>query len=351
MDLNQAIWNGRRVLLTGHTGFKGSWLSLILKRFGAEVTGFSLPPNTTPSLYSVANIKSDMEIEYFGDIRFFNEVADCFSKTNIDYVFHLAAQPLVRESVRKPLETLHTNIIGTANVLTLALGSKTVAGVTIATTDKVYRNLESGVPFRESDNLGGEDPYSASKAAAEIVVQSLYSSLNPRKIPVTTVRAGNVVGGGDWGDERLIPDLVRALSSETKLLLRNPNSTRPWQYILDCLQGYLLVAQNHLSGSVPNPPSVNFGPTESLNVSSVVSTFQTAFNKQIPIELTQSAITEHNTLQLDSQLALRTYGWKPSLSIQESITRSAAWYSNYYSGISARQLMIDEIEQFWGDIK
>ena len=348
MDLDPSIWRGQRVLITGHTGFKGSWLAFILNKFGADVIGYSLQPNTSPSLYSVANIRSDLDRELFGDITSYDVLNDFFTTSKLDYVFHFAAQPLVRQSVRNPLETINTNVLGTANVLSIALQSKNLKGITIAATDKVYMNLGDNTAFREVDCLGGNDPYSASKAAAEIIVNSLITSANPFDIPMTTVRAGNVIGGGDWGSERLVPDLVRAIESGKVLSLRNPESTRPWQYILDCLRGYLLVAQNHLSGEVPSPKSVNFGPTDSLSVSKVVTTFQEVFGKELYIEVAQSSIKEHQTLRLDSSLALKNYGWRPALKVDEAISRSAKWYSNYSAGLNPRTLMLNEIQQLWG---
>lgn len=351
MDIDPSIWRGQRVLITGHTGFKGSWLALILKKFGAEVFGYSLAPNTSPSLYEIANIHSDLEHEFFGDITSYGVLNDFFSNSNLDYVFHLAAQPLVRQSVLNPLETINTNVIGTANILSIALQSKKIKGVTVATTDKVYRNLGDDSAFRENDSLGGDDPYSASKAAAELIVDSFTSALNPFNTPVTTVRAGNVIGGGDWGSERLIPDLFRAIHSGEVLYLRNPDSTRPWQYILDCLRGYLLVAQNHLLPLVPNPKSVNFGPADSLSVSNVLSLFQEVFRREIVFEVVPSSISEHHYLRLNSQLALKNYGWEPALTVNEAISRTADWYSDFSRGLDPRTLMVKEIEDLWGAAK
>ena len=347
MDLDPSIWKGQRVLITGHTGFKGSWLSLILKEFGAHVVGYSLPPKTSPSLYQLANIQSDLEREIFGDVTSYSELHDFFSSCNLDYVFHLAAQPLVRQSVLNPLETINTNVMGTANTLRIALQSRRLKGVTIATTDKVYRNIGDDSAFRENDSLGGRDPYSASKAAAELIVAAFDSTLNPLDIPLTTVRAGNVIGGGDWGSERLIPDLIKAINSDQILYVRNPESTRPWQYILDCLRGYLLVAQNHLTNEIPNPKSVNFGPAESLSVSRVLKLFQDVFEKQIEIKVEASSIIEHQYLRLNSQFALMQYGWEPALSVEESIYRTARWYSDFDRGSDPRTLMLKEIGDLW----
>lgn len=270
MGLNPKLWNGKRVLVTGHTGFKGSWLTLILKELGAEVIGLALPPEGPRSLYVDAGISHELLSETTQDIRDEFAVRRAIEGMDPDYVFHLAAQAYVGKSLRDPIESIATNVIGTANVLKPALASKTVLGVTIITTDKVYENLGAKEPFRETDKLGGLDPYSASKAASEIIVASMSATCNALKIPVTTVRAGNVIGGGDWGEERLVPDLVRALNGNSKLIIRNPNATRPWQFVLDCLYGYLLVAQSHMEerGDVPN--SVNFGPDESLSVTELV---------------------------------------------------------------------------------
>ena len=329
--------------MTGHTGFKGSWLTLLLTELGAKVVGLALPENDTQSLYKDARISSLLAREYIQDIREYEKTNDAIYSQDIDYVFHLAAIALVRKSVREPIESFTTNITGTANVVLSALSSTTVMGITVATTDKVYKNLGTVYPFKESDKLGGDDPYSASKAAAEFVVCALANSNNPRSIPVTTVRAGNVIGGGDWGEERLVPDLIRAINSSSVLNIRNPNATRPWQYILDCLYGYLLVAQAQMELRSDFPKAVNIGPKHSLSVSELIDLFAGVLGKPIEYEVLVPNIHEHNNLVLDSSLAERVLGWQPSFTTSQSVVQTATWYRKFMSGSDAQQLMYDEI--------
>lgn len=346
MGLNPKLWSGKRVLVTGHTGFKGAWLTLLLKDLGAEVIGISLSPEGSQSLYVDARIEEDITSGIIQDIRDEIAVERVIRESNVDYVFHLAAQAYIRKSVRNPLESISTNVLGTANVLIPALASMSVSGITIVTTDKVYENLGGNLPFKESDKLGGQDPYSASKAAAELVVSSIRFSNNPRNIPVTTVRAGNVIGGGDWGEERLVPDLVRAFRLNLPLLIRNEGATRPWQYVLDCLFGYLLVAQAHMEKKENVPNNINFGPEESLSVIELVNLFESAFEKKIVKEIVKSPIIESSWLSLDSSLAHQYFGWKTSLSPEQSVMQTAEWYLKFSSGEDARSLMLAEISKY-----
>jgi CDP-glucose 4,6-dehydratase len=221
-----------------------------------------------------------------------------------------------------------------------------IKGATIATTDKVYQNIGQHKPFQETDRLGSKDPYSASKAAAEMVVASLASTCNPRNIPVTTVRAGNVIGGGDWGEDRLVPDLVKAFNTSKALRIRNPIATRPWQYILDCLKGYLLVGQCHLEGNRNTPNSINFGPNQSLEVRELITLFELTFGKKSDYVVEESSFTEANQLNLDSQLAYEHLGWRTSLSPIDAINRTAKWYSKFLNGSNARELMAAELSNF-----
>ena len=290
MGIDPSIWKGKRVLVTGHNGFKGSWLVMFLKNLGVNVIGLSLPPESSKSLFLDAKIGSLLSAEYFQDIRDDSGVQKVIQESKPDYVFHLAAQALVRRSISNPRESISTNVTGTVNVLLSSFASNSVLGVTIVTTDKVYQNIGDRAPFKETDRLGSNDPYSASKAAAELIVASLVSSSNPRNIPVTTVRAGNVIGGGDWGEERLVPDVVQAIINNSTLVIRNPSSTRPWQHVLDCLFGYLLTAQAHLKMKTNMPQSINFGPKESLSVIELVKMFELAFKKQLKYEISKSTI-------------------------------------------------------------
>lgn len=344
--MNPEIWHGKRVLVTGHTGFKGSWLTLLLQDLGAQVVGLSLPPTEPQSLYVDARIGNEVKAEFFQDIRDEVAIKKVLQTSDIDYVFHLAAQAYVRKSVRNPIECISTNVTGTANVLISSLSRESVLGVTIVTTDKVYENLGAKVPFKENDKLGGRDPYSASKAAAEHITAAISSSNNPFAIPVTTVRAGNVIGGGDWGEERLIPDLVRALKTNSSLSIRNPHATRPWQHVLDCLYGYLLVAQSHLDAKLDIPKSVNFGPTETLSVIEIAHLFEDAFERKIDFEFLKSDITESEWLALDSSLALTYYGWQASFSQKTAVRQTAGWYSNFENSGNAQELMHEAISTY-----
>lgn len=348
MDLRPKLWEGKRVLITGHTGFKGSWLTLLLSDLGAQVVGLALPAVDPRSLYKDAKVSDLLDGEYIQDIRDFEHLTEVFEKENIDYVFHLAAQALVRNAVRDPLRSITTNVTGTANVLLASFSSKTVIGITAVTTDKVYDNLGWVWPYRESDTLGGKDPYSASKAASELIISALASSNNPRKIPVTTVRAGNVIGGGDWGEERLVPDLVRAIMSSTTLRIRNAQATRPWQYVLDCLYGYILVGQSHLEMKSGIPEAVNFGPKASLSVSELINLFENAIGKSAPFEFLESDIHEHGLLALDSHLAENYYGWIPTFTPDQSVIQTADWYRKYIGGRDAQELMRDDIAKYRG---
>jgi CDP-glucose 4,6-dehydratase len=346
VDINPEIWRTKRILVTGHTGFKGSWLVFWLRELGAEVIGLSLPaPESRPSLYIDAEIGNLVSFEYFLDIRDEIGVKKAIQDSKPDYVFHLAAQAFVPRSLEYPSESITTNIVGTANILLASLSLDSVQGVTIATTDKVYQNIGNHEPFKETDMLGSKDPYSASKAAAELVVASLATTCNPHKIPVTTVRAGNVIGGGDWGQDRLVPDLVTALKSGQTLVVRNPNATRPWQYILDCLKGYLLIAQSHLEDD-NTPTSINFGPTNSLSVTKLISIFEVAFGKKVKYEVNETNLNEANQLELNSQLALEYLGWQTSFSLVDAIGETATWYSKFLDGANALELMSKDMSKY-----
>ena len=347
MDINPDAWRNKRVLVTGHTGFKGSWLVFLLKELGAEVIGLSLPaPESRPSLYIDAEIRNLISLEYFLDIRDEIGVKKAIQESIPDYVFHLAAQAFVPRSLHYPSESITTNVAGTANVLLASLSVDSIEGITIATTDKVYENIGIHEPFKETDRLGSKDPYSASKASAELIVASLSSTCNPHRIPVTTVRAGNVIGGGDWGEDRLVPDLVLALNSDQTLIIRNLNATRPWQHVLDCLKGYLLIAQSHLEKNKNTPASINFGPSNSLSVRKLISIFEESFGKKVKYRVSETALNEASNLELNSQLALEFLGWHTSLSSIEAINQTATWYSKFLGGKNALKLMSEETSKY-----
>ena len=337
LAMNTNFWKGKRVLLTGHTGFKGAWMALWLCRLGAQVTGVSLPPETEPSLFDLAKIDAITDT-HFCDIREATTVAGLIKKAQPEIVFHLAAQALVHASYRDPLMTFSTNVQGTANVLDALRHLDSVRSVVVITTDKVYKNLEQSYPYRETDALGGYDPYSASKAAAEIVIASYRDSyLNDQGIALASARAGNVIGGGDWSADRLIPDAIRAWNSNRPLQIRRPRAVRPWQHVLEPLSGYLQLAEQlwlkpELAGAY------NFGPQthEAATVGEVVRLAQAAYGKG---EVIWSDGTEgpHEAgwLALEIAKVRAVLGIKPNWSLTETVQRTIDWYRQQSEGADA----------------
>jgi CDP-glucose 4,6-dehydratase len=347
MVLKENIWKGKRVLVTGHTGFKGAWLVYILNELGAEVIGLSLPPDLdNQNLYTDARIAKKLTYEYLIDIRIEKDVIKVLEWTNPDYVFHLAAKSLVLNSIKSPLDTISTNIMGTVHVLLTSLKLKSVKGILISTTDKVYKNLDSHRRYIESDNLGGNEPYSASKAASEILITALTMTQNIYSIPVTTVRAGNVIGGGDWGVNRLIPDVIRSFSSGSTLKIRNPQATRPWQYVLDCLRGYLIIGESHFKNRNETPKSINLGPEVSLSVRELVRIFESTFKIKFDFEPGINQIFESKYLEINSLLASESLGWSPLLTTKMALEKTADWYLNFLRGQDAQDLMYSDIYSY-----
>jgi CDP-glucose 4,6-dehydratase len=328
-------FEGRRVLVTGHTGFKGAWLSLWLAEMGAQVAGFSNAVPTTPAAFDIFGA-SAVEHDMRGDITDARAVFEAMQDFAPEVVFHLAAQPIVRRAVRDPLESFSVNVIGTATVLEAVRMSPSVRACLVITSDKVYLNDNQGRAFVEDDALGGHEPYGASKAAAEIVTATYRSSGfhrgagSPNPCVVATARAGNVIGGGDWAAERLIPDAVRAITDGTPIVIRNPRATRPWQHVLEPLGGYLLFAQQLLTSPNSAPPALNFGPDPEAeqDVETVVRRFldeMRPFAAELRVEVDHSG-AEATKLMVDSTLARHTLGWAPAWSWQEAIARIAEWH-------------------------
>lgn len=320
-------YRGRRVLLTGHTGFKGSWLALWLQTLGAQVAGLALDPGTAPSHWDL--LRLDIA-DQRGDIRDATVVSGTLQAAQPEIVFHLAAQPLVRRSYRDPLETWSTNVMGTANVLEACRRQSSVRAIIVVTTDKCYENKEWDWGYRESDRLGGHDPYSASKAAAELVVASYRKAFFdvPSAPLLASARAGNVIGGGDWSEDRLIPDLVRAVSCGQALAIRSPQATRPWQHVLESLSGYLSLGQGLLAGDSALAQAWNFGPEAEGNqtVAQVLSRLQTGWPALTWYARTQAQPHEATLLQLDSTLARKRLGWQPVWSLDKGLAATADWY-------------------------
>lgn len=320
-------YRDRRVLVTGHTGFKGSWLALWLQSLGAQVTGLAFDPATTPSHWDLLSLEM---ADQRGDIRDAAAMGRVLQTVAPEIVFHLAAQPLVRRSYRDPLETWSTNVMGTANVLEACRHQPSVRAIVVVTTDKCYENHEWDWGYRENDRLGGHDPYSASKAAAELVVASYRQAFfgTPDTPLLASARAGNVIGGGDWSEDRLIPDLVRAVSSAQALEIRSPLATRPWQHVLESLSGYLSLGQRLLADDKTVAQAWNFGPDTEGNqtVSQVLARLQAAWPALTWHESAQPQPHEATLLQLDSTLARKRLGWQPVWSLAESLDATADWY-------------------------
>jgi CDP-glucose 4,6-dehydratase len=326
-------YRNRRVLVTGHTGFKGSWLSLWLSELGADVLGLSLAPDTTPSHFELLGLENRLK-SVIGDIRDQETLASCFKRHQPEVVFHLAAQSLVRRSYAQPIETFDTNVLGTAKVLEQCRSCTATKAIVVITTDKCYRNLEQGKPFLESDPLGGKDPYSASKAAAELVVGSYtHSFFAEGKQLVASARAGNVIGGGDWSPDRLLPDLMQACFRGEKAQIRNPSSVRPWQHVLDPLAGYLRLGQLLFQGSRAHAQAYNFGPAnnDSISVRKVIELLS-KLHGPVPHEVVPlpSSMPEAPTLRLDSSKASVELAWRPVFPVAEALASTYSWYGTFY---------------------
>ena len=341
----------KRVFVTGHTGFTGGWVCLWLKSIGASVYGFALRPDTMPNLFEGLELNQEIQSE-FGDICNYENLLHSIEKFQPDLILHLAAQPLVRKSYCEPLRTFLVNAQGTANVLEAARSVKSIKGVLCITTDKVYKNNEWPRPYRENDPLGGSDPYSASKAAAEMVIQSYATSYpwSEGKGPViASVRGGNIIGGGDWSEDRLIPDFVRAVMNGTELTLRFPDATRPWQHVLALVYGYLVI----LSGLISKEPARfaqawNLGPQDPREYSvREVLNLMSANWQEPTINFMENPLPEANALALDSSLARNQLNWLPIWDINQVVCETATWYREFYqSPDDAREITLAQINSW-----
>ncbi len=338
------IYKNKKVLVTGHTGFKGSWLCKWLEILGADVVGFSLTPITNPNHFSNINIKMDSVI---GNINNYNDLNDVFKKYKPEIVFHLAAQSSVLVSYEDPIDTFNSNVIGTVNILDICRFHDYVKGIVVVTTDKCYENKEWVYPYREVDNLGGIDSYSTSKACSELVAACYRNSfLMKKKVLVASARAGNVIGGGDWVADRLVPDAVRAANNKKILQLRNPSSKRPWQHVLEPLSGYLLLGQKILEKDEKIAEAWNFGPTNDSNLST--KDLIKLMNKHWSSIISQDAENplahhEASLLMLDSTKAINLLKWSPVWNINETIKHTINWYKSFYNNqevITEKQINI-----------
>ena len=343
-----AFWSDRRVLLTGHTGFKGAWAAVWLKRLGARVTGFALPPSTNPNLWRELGTRQIGE-EFLNDLADRRALREAIATAKPSVVLHMAAQSLVRRSYAQPVETFAANVMGTVHLLDALRGVQELQAVLIVTTDKVYANNGGGRNFGEDDPLGGHDPYSASKAAAEIATASYAASFfHDQAVGIATARAGNVIGGGDWSEDRLIPDVWRAAARAEAVALRNPEATRPWQHVLEPLAGYFLYLEA-LARSDPVPRALNFGPLPGslATVANVAEAMGEALGaSRVWRKDPDPAPPEMKLLSLDPSKAIASLSWRPRLSCEEAVRWSASWYSEHANGSDPLALCQSQIERY-----
>jgi CDP-glucose 4,6-dehydratase len=351
MESRPGFFRDKSVLVTGHTGFKGAWLSEWLLRLGARVVGYALPPDQTPSLYTLFGLAERLH-SVLADVRDQDALARVMAESRPEIVFHLAAQPLVRRSYREPVATLATNVMGTAHLLEAVRKTDSVRSVVIVTSDKCYENVGSARGYRESDPMGGHDPYSASKAAAELVTAAYRRSFfsGPGRPGVASARAGNVIGGGDWSEDRLVPDLVRGIARGEAVVIRNPASIRPWQHVLEPLAGYLMLARSLYRDPARCSDGFNFGPAEAdLPVGVLARRFVEALGSgTLAAPPPGDQPHEASVLLLDSTKAREVLGWTPRLGIEDTIELTVDWYREHQKdpasarAVTERQLALYE---------
>ena len=348
--VNPQFWKGKRVFVTGHTGFKGSWLSLWLQLMGAEVKGFSLAPPTQPALFEVAKVGDNMQTE-IGDIRNLQQLSQSIRAFNPDVLLHLAAQPLVRLSYKEPVDTYSTNVMGTVNVLEAARYAPQLKSVVIITTDKCYENREWEWGYRENEPMGGHDPYSNSKGCAELVVSAYRRSFfyTNDTAAVASVRAGNVIGGGDWADDRLIPDILRAFEQQQPVIIRNPLSTRPWQHVLEPLSGYLVLAERLYNEGNAFAEGWNFGPKDDdcQPVQWILEKMVQFWGEGARYEWDKSEQPhEANFLKLDCSKAATRLKWHPQWRLADTLEKIVHWHRAWLRGADMQTHCLYEIKGY-----
>lgn len=354
--MDASFWRGRKVFLTGHTGFKGGWLSLWLQSLGAEITGFSLEPPTNPSLFKVAKVEQGMA-SIIGDIRDGEALSRAMKEARPDVVIHMAAQPLVRYSYTHPVETYFTNVMGTVHLLEAVRAAGTVRAVVVVTSDKCYENREWIWSYRENEPMGGYDPYSNSKGCSELVVSAYRSSyFNPADyekhgVALASARAGNVIGGGDWAGDRLIPDMLRAIEAGQPVVVRSPNAIRPWQHVLEPLKGYLLLAEKMWKNGPEFSEGWNFGPNDddAKSVEWIVNKMTGQWGDGAKWQMDgHERPHEAHYLKLDCSKAKSRLNWRPRWNIELAIEQIIAWHRAYLAGENMREITLKQIGVYQG---
>jgi CDP-glucose 4,6-dehydratase len=353
--ISKEFWQNKTVLITGHTGFKGSWLSLLLHSLGSDVHGYALDPPTIPSLFEEARI-SELITSHTGDIRDYNKLVQVLQAINPDIVIHMAAQPLVRYSYEHPVETYEVNVMGTINLLEAVRNTRRIKAVLNVTTDKCYENKEWLWGYRENDALGGYDPYSNSKACSEFVTSAFRNSfLNTKDyekhgVAIATARAGNVIGGGDWAEDRLIPDFIRSITFSNEVKIRSPYSIRPWQHVLEPLTGYMMLAERLYTDGPMFAEAWNFGPddTDARNVDWITAKFSELWGAGFSYSIDKNPQHHEATyLKLDCSKAKAELGWTPKLDIEKALTSTVDWYKTWFRKEDVRKLCLHQMEEYF----
>jgi CDP-glucose 4,6-dehydratase len=344
------FWNGKKVLVTGHTGFKGGWLCLWLQKLGAEVIGFALEPSMESNLFKVAHVEKDI-ISIIGDIRDRDKIHNTITSYKPEIVFHLAAQPLVRKSYENPIETFETNVMGTVNLLDAIRFSNSVKVVINVTSDKCYDNKEWPWGYRETDPMGGYDPYSCSKGCSELITNSFRNSyFQERNVQVASARAGNVIGGGDWAEDRLVPDIVKSLIKGQQPELRDPFAIRPWQHVLEPLSGYMMLAEAMWKHSGEYSEPWNFGPNDDqiITVGKLTDKLITLWGENLNFDYLKSdKLHESKLLRLDCSKAKHRLGWNQKLNLNETLLWTLNWYKTFFNNSSIlRDFTLEQIENY-----
>ena len=347
--MSSDFWSGKKVFISGHTGFKGSWLSLWLHSLGSQITGYALAPSTEPNLFSVLGIEKSI-IDHRDDVRDLSSLKSVIKSSEPEIIIHMAAQSLVRESYKDPVGTYATNVIGTVNLLEAARSCGSVRVILVVTSDKCYENREIDYEYRETDPLGGHDAYSSSKGCAELVTSAFRRSFYDAStlIAVASARAGNVIGGGDWSSNRIIPDAIRSFSSDQKLLVRSPDAIRPWQHVLEPLSGYMTLCEKMWDQPLKFSDGWNFGPLESISeVEKIMDRVSDLWGENAEWE--RSIVDqpyEATLLKLDIAKAKNKLGWAPKWDLDTALEKTVSWYKSYYNGENVGEMSLKQIEEY-----